>query len=91
MRLQEMNTKQRQALQRRAERIHATPPKFNRKDIPCPVCGAMLRLTDSAFGRYYKCPKRGCKGHVGARPNGWPTKIPGPTAWDRLRLDLVDF
>lgn len=82
-----MTPHQRWALAKRAERIHATPLTGLQRDLPCPLCGRRMRLRESFFGRYYRCSQKGCKGKVGARADGTPTKGPGfkpKTALERI-------
>jgi ssDNA-binding Zn-finger/Zn-ribbon topoisomerase 1 len=54
-----------------AERLHA---------LPCPECGASLRLRKSKFGQFYGCERWPlCTGTHGAHPDGRPLGVPANT------------
>lgn len=48
-------------------------------DLGCPECGSNMILRKSRYGYFYGCqefPETGCKGSVGARPDGTPVAMP---------------
>jgi hypothetical protein len=68
-----------------------TVPTGERCDLPCPVCGTPLRLRISVFGRYYKCPQKGCKGARSAKLDGTPCSSRKPITWyDKLGTLEID-
>jgi hypothetical protein len=71
-----MTAQRREAIRKQAAAAHATPITARRNDLPCTLCGALLVLRKSMFGRYYRCSRPGCTGQHGARADGAPTSTP---------------
>ena len=80
------NKPRRDAVQRMAEHIQRIPPTGEVKNLPCPICKRFLKLTNSMFGRYYKCPTRGCAGKSTAFEDGSPKslRIKNPTLLNKI-------
>ena len=85
----EMPSNQREAIARKAAFVHAIPPRGEIKNLSCPDCGVFMKLLDSMYGRYYKCPTPGCPGKHGARADGTPSGIPGNVEVRAARREVM--